>query len=691
MRPTATHSPDDIDFGTLWQAIVERRIALMASVIVVGGLTFGFLAILTPRYTSTAEVLISREEARSLESLRVDADDVANQVELIRSPDLLARVARELELEQNPEFNAALRRKSLPDKLLQLAGFGGNELRMGEEERVLVAFEQRLQVNPVADSHVISIEASSAGSELASRLANALAKAYIESTHLGQLRKESVAAESLDSKIEAMKRDAETAEAALDSFRAKAGLLAGQSNATLDAQQLAEINAQLSVARSSRTEAEARARIVGEMLSAGEIDASPEVLKSTTIQRLLEGRIQIERRLAELSATLLPGHPRMRQLYSELATLKSQLQSEGQKIVRGIQREVTVATAREQAIERNLETLTGHSARSREAQARLGVLDQEARSKRALYESHLDRFNEASTHSDHAAVPPLARLISTARPSAIPAFPKTVPITLLAMAGTLMLGLALIGMGERVGRNRRHRARHALGPAKPIDVTPNPGRSVTSQPILLLRSCADVAAYLEQLAGGRPDLRTLLSATGATGEPCTEPLQIARHLASKSMPVLLIDLSAIPTGLAGFGDLVAGSATFEDTIEADSLGSAHLMGAGSRAIDSFEVGQLAAAEAVLDALEGIYAHVIVTAEPEVATRLLTAIKGQIDAGVLLERGPAAPPLGGSRDFLGFQNPPFAVIRLECAGPRAGTATGLTARLRREREQPRQQS
>lgn len=689
MRPTATHSPDDIDFATFWQAIVDRRIVLTAAVIVVGGLTFGFLSMLTPRYASTAEVLISREEARSLESLRVDADDVANQVELIRSPDLLARVARELELEQNPEFNAALRRKTLPDKLLQLAGFGGNELRMSEEERVLVAFEQRLQVDPVADSHVISIEASSAGSELASRIANTLAKAYIESTQLGQLRKESVTAGSLGSKIAEMKRDAETAETALDSFRANAGLLAGQSNATLDTQQLAELNGQLTVARASRSEAEARARIVGEMLSAGEIDASPEVLKSTTIQRLLEGRIQIERRLAELSATLLPGHPRMRQLYSELATLKSQLQSEGQKIVRGIQREVTVATAREQTLERNLETLTGHSARSREAQARLGVLDQEARSKRALFESHLDRFNEASTHSDHAAVPALARLISTARPSAIPAFPKTVPITLLAMAATLMLGLGLIGMGDRVGRNRRHRARHALGPAKPIDMTPSPGRSVTPQPILLLRSCAAVAAQLDQLAGERPDLRTLLSAAGETGEPATEPLQIARLLASKSVPVLLIDLSAIPTGLAGFGDLVAGSATFEDTIEADSLGSAHLMGAGNRAIDSFDVGQLAAAEAVLDALEGIYAHVIITAEPEVATRLLSAIKGQIDAGVLLERGPAAPSLGGSRDFLGFQNPPFAVIRLECAGPRAGAMTGITARLRRDREPLRQ--
>ena len=81
--------------------------ALAAAVIAAGALTFGFLSMLTPRYTSSAEVLIARDEssyprrsgeaAFPLESLRVDAGDVANQVEVILSPDLLARVAREID------------------------------------------------------------------------------------------------------------------------------------------------------------------------------------------------------------------------------------------------------------------------------------------------------------------------------------------------------------------------------------------------------------------------------------------------------------------------------------------------------------------------------------------------------------------------------------------------------------------
>ncbi len=59
-----------------------------------------------------------------------------------------------------------------------------------------------------------------------------------------------------------------------------------------------------------------------------DIDATPEVLKSELIGRLIEQRVQVQRQLAELSATLLPSHPRIKQLNSELTDVRSQIRQE---------------------------------------------------------------------------------------------------------------------------------------------------------------------------------------------------------------------------------------------------------------------------------------------------------------------------------------------------------------------------
>ncbi len=76
--------------------------------------------------------------------------------------------------------------------------------------------------------------------------------------------------------------------------------------------------------------------------------------KSPLIQNLVQQRVRIERQISELSATLLPGHPRMRQLNADLAGLKVQLKGEISKIVDSLDKEAKVAKGREDSIEQSL-------------------------------------------------------------------------------------------------------------------------------------------------------------------------------------------------------------------------------------------------------------------------------------------------------------------------------------------------
>jgi succinoglycan biosynthesis transport protein ExoP len=53
--------------------------------------------------------------------------------------------------------------------------------------------------------------------------------------------------------------------------------------------------------------------------------------------------VRVERQIAEVSATLLPGHPRMKQLNADFAGRNGQIKSEVDKIVDGLEREAKVA------------------------------------------------------------------------------------------------------------------------------------------------------------------------------------------------------------------------------------------------------------------------------------------------------------------------------------------------------------
>ena len=112
------------------------------------------------------------------------------------------------------------------------------------------------------------------------------------------------------------------AEARVANFRSQSDLLIGQNNSVLATQQLSELSTELSRVRANRGAAEAKAESVRAVLQSGaSLDALPEVLSSTLIQRLRERQVQLKADIADLSTTLLDNHPRIRALRSQLADL----------------------------------------------------------------------------------------------------------------------------------------------------------------------------------------------------------------------------------------------------------------------------------------------------------------------------------------------------------------------------------
>ena len=311
-----------------------------------------------PKYLSESRVLVV---GRDNIYLRPDADKdifdrsvvdpeaVTSQVQLILSRDLASEVIDKLKLGERREFDPALGGVSLVKRVLGIFGFIKNPMSMTPQERVLEAYYDRLSVYAVDKSRVIVIDFLSENPELAARVANAVADAYLERQQAAKQEQARSAGQWLSGEIESMRKKVAEAEAKVEAFRAKSNLLVGPNNTTLSAQQLGDLNAQLAAARAQKADAEARARLIRDMLQSGEPIESSDILNSELIRRLSEQRVTLRAQLAEQSSSLLDNHPRIKELKAQIADLDKQIRKEAEIMARSLENDAKLADARVEA------------------------------------------------------------------------------------------------------------------------------------------------------------------------------------------------------------------------------------------------------------------------------------------------------------------------------------------------------
>ncbi|ODS00846.1 hypothetical protein AUC68_12915 [Methyloceanibacter methanicus] len=448
--PPAT---DDIDLGSLGAALWRAKGWIVGLTLAVGAVTFIALSMMRPLYTSEVRVLVLNEETaftrptteQGNTNYRTTLDEqaVQSQVQVLTSRDLILKVVRELDLTQNAAF-ARDAGKTLIERLLQALSLG-RASQESQEERAANALAEHLDVYQLSNSSVIAVEYTSGDPQLAAKIANQLADNYISWQRDEKIAQTKDATAWLDAQIKALRTATAESEEAVESFRASEGLYAGSNDITLNAQQLSELNSQLILAEAQESEARARAKLIKKMLAtSGDIDATPEVLNSQLVINLIEQRVLVQRQLAELSATLLPSHPRIQQLRSELADVRAQIRTEAQKVIQSLENQAEVAAAREDSLRASLDAAKNRSAGQSDAEVKLRALEREAKANRDLLESYLARYRDASARHDIGAVPAQAAIVSRAHAAVLPSFPRRGPITLLVMAATALLSIGSV-------------------------------------------------------------------------------------------------------------------------------------------------------------------------------------------------------------------------------------------------------
>ncbi len=620
-RPVVSNSPSelaDVDIRAIWQALVRKRAWIIVPTVSALLLSLTIVNLITPRYKSEARILIDGREnvflrpngERNEERGAVDAEAVTSQVQLLLSRDLAREVIKKNKLAELPEFDPVLRGISPLRSLLSLVGIGRDPLQMTPEERVLDSYFDRLTAYAVDKSRVVVIEFQSRDPDLAARVANSIADGYLALQQAARQNQAKSASQWLLVEIEGLRKKVADAEARADEFRTKSNLFVGTNNTSLSNQQLGELNSQLNTARGLKSDAESKAKLIRQMLDSGKPIEASEVLNSELVRRLSEQRVTLRAQLAEQSSTLLDRHPRILELKAQLSDIDRQIREEAGKISRSLENDARIASARSDNLNKSLDQSKQQAASTNGQDVQLRSFEREAKAQRDLLESYLAKYREATTRENIEAAPADGRIISRAIVSNTPAYPKKLPIVLIATLAMFMLTAGYITTSELL----RMTAPRGVSVRAPMailrDTHPQMASTVTEIERLAgdLRRLGDAARKITIVGAHRDESVTLTALT------------LARLLA-RNAKVVLVDLAMTSPTLAavstdpsapGLTDLMQGMASFGQIITKDRLSGVHLVGAG-RDINQRALLQLPRISLAVDSLLRAYDHVVLDA------------------------------------------------------------------------------
>src|SRR4051794_1788423 len=487
--PKATLAPSDfgdLDLRAIGRALNRKRSWIMVPTLLALVLSLAAVNLVPPRYKSEARILIDGREnvflrpngERDDQRNAVDPEAVTSQVQLLLSRDLAREIVKKNKLADLPEFDPVLQGLSPLKSLLALFGIGRDPFSLTPEERVLEAFYDRYTAYAVDKSRVIVIEFQSRDPELAARVTNSIAEGYLVLQQNARQEQAKAAGQWLSGEIDNLRKKVGDAESRVEDFRSKSSLFMGTNNTSLSNQQMGEINTQLNNARALKSDAESKARLIKDMLQSGKPIEASEVLNSELIRRLSEQRVTLRAQLAEQSSTLLDGHPRIKELKAQLGDLDRQLREEAGKVSRSLENDARIAGGRVDGLVASLDQLKKQASSYNGQDVQLRALEREAKAQRDLLETYLAKYREANTRENIEAAPTDGRIISRATVSNVPAYPKKLPIVLIATLATLLLTSGAIATGELL-RMTAPAARNADAPrvafgAEPTFVASHP-------------------------------------------------------------------------------------------------------------------------------------------------------------------------------------------------------------------------
>ncbi|HVX77459.1 MAG TPA: exopolysaccharide transport family protein [Bradyrhizobium sp.] len=439
----ATRAPDGVTLGDLASILVRRRAWILGTTLACLVLAAGYLALVKPTYTSTAEVYVDPRDRPTPkedpgEKSSVPGDGlllVESQLRIITSGEVLSRVVDRMNLSEDPEFNG---RSGLIASIKAMFGFGGaGNPKLAALRRLRLATSAKRNER----SYVIDISVSAHAPQRATDLANAVANAYLEEQASANANFDRRISEAITSQLERMRDAVSHSEQAVAAYKVAHNLVGSRDRLVTD-QELTEANTQLANAKARLNEAQARVKLVDSIESGGApLESLPEAIQSSTIAQLRARAVDASRAEAQLAQVVGPNHPALQQARAQVRDVQAAIKNEVKLIAQAVRNVAISERTNVQNLQARFDSLKALTQTNEKAMVALRELQLKADSDRAVYETYLARAKAATEEQviNNTNIRLISRAILPDRPS----WPPMIPVMAGALFGGIFFGIVL--------------------------------------------------------------------------------------------------------------------------------------------------------------------------------------------------------------------------------------------------------
>ena len=682
--------------------MLQRRARLILVVfLLVVSAGVGLTLLQTPKYSATALLMIDPNpdqvvpEKQSLTTTRTDAGAFDSEIEVLKSPALAARLARELKLETDPEWVMASEaskdpRGDQPANLTAYSGLSGivpagshgaavapsgssvpgptESLEQSApavsppvDAGIVNAVAKAIDIRRRGLSYVVEVSATSQSPARAAEMANGLSNIYLKSLAEARYDTSEKANAWLKDRLDELKVEVQQKQAAAQAYRASRNLMTVQGTGLAE-QQIAVIQTQLLQTRAEYAQKRSEYEQLNSISNKGQTVASFD--SDTDSMRALRAQeAEVGKHVADMENRYGPAHPALQQAKEEKASLDKRIAEEMERTAAKARVESDALAARLNTQEKELGSLHGELVAGNFDQVRLGALETDAEAAQSVYESFLQRYHEVARQGTLATVG--ARLLSLARPPVSPTSPHLLFNGALAVAAGLVLAFLAgllaeqfrkaIETTEEVEQRVGARALVAIPVLRKRDMRHMPRGNRTPPSYLLTKRMSPFAEAFRVLLASihlsnhaHNKVVAVTSAMPGEGKT-TLSLGLVRVAAMGGQKVIVVDcdlrMRAINKALGidpkeGLQQVLAGERTWKDVVGCDKASGAHVLPAS--ALTSKDMFGSGAMESLIADLSEQYDLVVLDCAPIFAVADTRVVASLADAVIVAARAHKTP-------------------------------------------------
>jgi len=494
-----------------------------------------------------------------------------------------------------------------------------------------------LKVNPVKSdlgpSRVIDLTIQSEIPELAARIANGHAQAYVDQNLDLRRRGNREASQWLNERLAGLRKEVTNTAGALQQYREQKDAVSLDDRQNIVVQKLAQLNANVTTVRAERVEKEALYQQLKAIQESGvPLDTLPAILSNGFIQGLKQDLTALQRERGLLSERLGELHPDMIKMDTAIAAAERKLKDELDKVVESIRNDYRATEARERGLVKALEDQKREVQDLNQKSIPYAALQRDATSSQQIFETVLQRLKETELSGELQFNN--ARILDGAEVPRAPIWPRVqfnLALALL-MGGVVALGLAtaLEYLNPRITKPEQVAETLGLpllGIAPHVAAMKRGELNINRLPPAFREAIRSIRTSL-LLSGAAPVPRTLAVTSTTAGEGKTAVASsLGVSLANAGRRVLLVDADMRRPQVhrifnvaqsPGLSDIMAGEAKPSEALVESTVKGLFVLPAGTHGAgepDLLESGRLTA---LIQGLSQVFDVVLLDCPPVMA-------------------------------------------------------------------------